>query len=186
MSDHTDEYQALLAVVAGRDRDAIVAHWELGQLFAKYGETVPDIAEAVGRSVTYVADHIRIAREITSREWLDSVLDGRDDIDTWTVLLAWVKAGGPGQDSDDEPDAKDIARQRRGRSGGNDLSVPPVIIKGLADLGLNAREVMNDFWRNASAQLILNVAYPGRVPDSIREAIREGEERMAAEAELIR
>jgi hypothetical protein len=185
MSNHADEYQALLAVTAGRDRDAIVAHYELGQLFARYGETVPDIAEAIGRSVTYVADHIRIARDVVSREHLDNVLDGRDDIDTWTVLLAWVKAGGPGQNSDDEPDAKDIARQRRNTPRGNQFFVPPVIVKSLADLGLNAREVLTDFWGNASAQLILNIAYPGQVPESVRKSIAEAEGRMAAEGDLV-
>lgn len=163
MSEHDSEYRELLARVMQRDRDSIIAHWELGELFARYGESVTDIALAIGRSVTYVADHVAIARLITTREDLDTVLSDRDDIQAWTVLVDWVKAGGPGQESNEEPDANDISRQKRqgrqqsqggaqgsgshsgGAQGGLQLTVPAHVIKGLADLGANPREVMRNF-----------------------------------------
>jgi hypothetical protein len=177
MSSHDDEYRELLARVAQRDRDSILAHWELGELFAKYGETITDIAMAISRSVTYVSDHIRIIQVIPTREDLDRVLEDRDDIQTWTVLIDWVKAGGPGQESDEEPDAGDISRQKRqgrqqpqgtgshggGSQGGLQLTVPAHIIKALADMGLNPRECMNLFWQNVSPNLIMNIAYAGVV-----------------------
>lgn len=183
MSEHDSEYRELLAKVAQRDRDSIVAHWELGELFARYGEPVTEIALAIGRSVTYVADHVRIIQVVPAREDLDRVLEDRDDIGTWTVLIDWVKAGGPGQESDEEPDAGDISRQKRqgrqqaqgsgshsgGSQGGLQLTVPVHVIKALADLGANPREVMHNFWQNVSPNLILNVAYPDRVaaPDPL-------------------
>lgn len=185
MSEHDNEYRELLARVTQRDRDSITAHWELGDLFARYGESVTDIAMAISRSVTYVADHVRIVQIIPTREDLDRVLEDRDDIQTWTVLVDWVKAGGPGQESDEEPDAGDISRQKRqgrqqgngpqggggqgggspsgGSQGGMQLTVPVHIVKGLADLGANPREVMHMFWQNVSPMLLLNVAYPDRV-----------------------
>ncbi len=184
MTEHDTEYQALLAKTAQRDRESIIAHWELGALFARYGEPVTGIAGAIGRSVTYVADHLKIAQVIPTREALDQVLTGRDDIQVWTVLVDWVKAGGPGQESEAEPDANDISRARRhpkappassppagGRGtapsagpqrGGIQLLVPAHIIKGLADLGVNPREAMALFWQNVAPMLIVNVAYPGR------------------------
>lgn len=191
MSEHDSEYRELLARVMQRDRDSIIAHWELGELFARYGESVTDIALAIGRSVTYVADHVAIARLITTREDLDTVLSDRDDIQAWTVLVDWVKAGGPGQESNEEPDANDISRQKRqgrqqsqggaqgsgshsgGAQGGLQLTVPAHVIKGLADLGANPREVMRNFWQNASPNLILNVAYPDRVANPGRTGTPE-------------
>jgi hypothetical protein len=171
MSEHDSEYRDLLARAMLRDRESITAHWELGELFARYGESVTDIAEAIDRGVTFVADHIRIARAVPAREDLDRVLAERDDIQTWTVLVDWVKAGGPGQESEDEPDAGDISRQRRqgrdqGRGqqpsqGGLQLTVPAHVIKALADLGLNPRECLGLFWQNVSANLIMNIAYAG-------------------------
>lgn len=170
MSEHDSEYRDLMAKVAQRDRDSISAHWELGELFARYGEPVTDIAMAIERSVTYVADHVAIARLIPAREDLDRVMEDRDDIQTWTVLVDWVKAGGPGQESGEEPDAGDISRQRRrgrpqpqgsGSQGGLQLSVPAHIIKALADMGLNPRECMNLFWQNVNPNLIMNIAYAG-------------------------
>lgn len=171
MSEHDNEYRDLLAKVMQRDRDSIEAHWALGELFAKYGESVTDIAMAVERSVTFVADHIKIVQIIPAREDLSRVLENRDDITSWTVLIDWVKAGGPGQEGDDEPDAGDISRQRRQRQqqpqaggssgGGLQLTVPAHIIKALADMGLNPRECMNLFWQNVSANLIMNIAYAG-------------------------
>jgi hypothetical protein len=170
MSTHDSEYRDLLARVAQRDRESITAHWELGELFARYGDPVTEIAMAIGRSVTYVADHIRIIQVIPTREILDEVLRGRSDISSWTVLIDWVKAGGPGQESDEDPDASDISRSRRqGRNGagqqpqgGIQISVPAHVIKGLADLGANPREAMTLFWQNVSPMLILSVAYPDR------------------------
>lgn len=173
MSEHDNEYRDLLARVMQRDRESITAHWELGELFARYGESVTDIAMAVERSVTFVADHIKIAQVIPTREDLGRVLAERDDIQVWTVLVDWVKAGGPGQESEEEPDAGDISRQRRrgqqpgggsqgsGAQGGLQLTVPAHIIKALADMGLNPRECMNLFWQNVSANLIMNIAYAG-------------------------
>ena len=173
MSEHESEYRELLAKTMRRDRASIIAHWELGALFAKYGEPVTDIAMAIGRSVTYVADHLAIVRVITTREYLDRVLENRDDIEVWTVLVDWVKAGGPGQESDEEPDAADISRQRRQRQerGGLQLLVPAHVVKALADLGANPREVMHLFWQNASPYLILNVAYPDRVANPVPLAV---------------
>jgi len=172
MTEHDSEYRELLAKVAQRDRDSIEAHWDLGALFAKYGEPVTDIAMAIDRSVTYVAEHIKITQVIPTREDLARVLENRDDITSWTVLIDWVKAGGPGQESDEEPDAGDISRQRRrrqdgqqpqggGNGGGLQLTVPAHIIKALADMGLNPRECMNLFWQNVSPNLIMNIAYAG-------------------------
>ena len=176
MSEHDGEYRELLVRVAQRDRDSILAHWELGELFARYGDSVTDIAMAIGRSVTYVADHVAIARRIPAREDLDRVLENRDDIQTWTVLVDWVRAGGPGQESDEEPDAGDISRARRtgrsqpgggqpsqgsGSQGGLQLTVPAHIVKALADMGLNPRECMNLFWQNVNPNLIMNIAYAG-------------------------
>jgi hypothetical protein len=167
MSNHSDEYRELLARTLRRDRDSIVAHWELGQLFARYGESVTDIAMAIERSVTYVADHVAIAKRIETSEALDAILDERDEIQTWTVLVDWVKAGGPPVDQDGDPDANDISRQRRqrpgqGQTGGLQLTVPSHVVKALADMGLNAREALALFWQNASPNLIMNVAYPDR------------------------
>lgn len=164
MSEHDEEYRDLLARVLQHDRESIRAHWELGALFARYGEPVTDIAQAISRSVTYVADHIRIAQVVASAEDLDAVLAGRDDIQTWTVLIDWVKAGGPGQDSGDDPDAPEISRRRRQRQdqGGIVLTVPASVIKGLADEGVNPREVMANFWRNVTPHLLISVAYPDR------------------------
>ena len=113
MSEHDTEYRDLLAKTMQRDRESILAHWKLGALFAKYGEPVAEIAMAIERSVTYVADHVTIVQVIPTREDLDAVLADRDDIQVWTVLVDWVKAGGPGQESDEEPDANDISRQKR-------------------------------------------------------------------------
>lgn len=177
MTEHADEYRELLARVAQRDRESIEAHWELGELFARYSEPVAEIAMAIERSVTYVADHIKIVQLIPTHEALAHVLGNRDDITSWTVLMDWVRAGGPGQDSDEEPDAGDISRQKRqgrqppqgagshsgGSQGGLQLTVPAHVIKALADLGANPREVMHNFWQNVSPNLILNVAYPDRV-----------------------
>jgi hypothetical protein len=139
MSEHDNEYRELLAKVAQRDRDSIAAHWELGELFAKYNEPVTDIAMAIERSVTYVADHVRIVQVIPTREDLERVLADRDDIQVWTVLVDWVKAGGPGQESDGEPDANDISRQKRrgqqpgaGSQGGMQLLVPAHIVTRLS------------------------------------------------------
>ena len=171
MSEHDTEYRDLLAKTIQRDRESILAHWKLGALFAKYGEPVAEIAMAIERSVTYVADHVTIVQVIPTREDLDAVLADRDDIQVWTVLVDWVKAGGPGQESDEEPDANDISRQKRGRGqqpqgsgqqqGGLQLTVPAHIIKALADMGLNPREAMNLFWQNVSPNLIMNIAYAG-------------------------
>jgi hypothetical protein len=187
VSEHDEEYRDLLARTLLRDREAIVAHWELGALFARYGEPVTAVAQAIGRSVTYVADHVAIARLIPARGALDRILENRDDITSWTVLADWARAGGPGQDSDDDPDAAEISRQRRrpahrdgqhpqGGSGGQhpqgggaqasglQLTVPAHVIKALADLGANPREVLHRFWQNAAPGLIISVAYPDRVP----------------------
>lgn len=173
MSNHDSEYRDLLAKVTQRDRDSITAHWELGELFARYNESVTDIAEAIDRGVTFVADHVKIAKVIPAREDLDRVLAERDDIQTWTVLVDWVKAGGPGQESEDEPDAGDISRSRRRgpqpqgssgqqpQQGGLQLTVPAHIVKALADMGLNPRECMNLFWQNVSPNMIMNIAYAG-------------------------
>lgn len=168
MSEHAGEYQELLARTAQADRGSIEAHWDLGELFGRYGEPVADIALAIGRSVTYVAEHVRLVQVIATREILARVLAERDDVTSWTVLIDWVKAGGPGQASDAEPDAADISRQRRrpqaqgsGQQGGLQLTVPAHVIKGLADLGLNPRECMGLFWQNATPNLIMSVAYPG-------------------------
>jgi hypothetical protein len=171
MSEHDTEYRDLLAKTMQRDRESILAHWKLGALFAKYGEPVAEIAMAIERSVTYVADHVAIVKVISTREDLDRVLENRDDIQTWTVLVDWVKAGGPGQESDEEPDANEISRQKRQRQGGQpqgggsvgglQLIVPAHIIKALADMGLNPREAMNLFWQNVSPNLIMNIAYAG-------------------------
>ena len=179
MSEHDTEYRDLLARTMQRDRESILAHWKLGALFAKYGEPVAEIAMAIERSVTYVADHVKIVQVIPTREDLDRVLENRDDIQAWTVLVDWVKAGGPGQESGEEPDANDISRQKRqgrqsqgsagggsgsqggGSQGGLQLTVPAHIIKALADMGLNPRECMNLFWQNASPNLIMNIAYAG-------------------------
>ncbi len=170
MSKHDSEYRDLLARTLQRDRESIIAHWELGALFARYGESVTDIAMAIERSVTYVADHVAITRVIPAREDLDRVLEGRDDIQTWTVLVDWVRAGGPGQESNTEPDANDISRARRQRQdrqqGGMQLVVPASVIKGLADLGVNPRETMGLFWQNVAPMLIVNVAYPDRATQS--------------------
>lgn len=162
MSKYASEYQELLARVTQRDRDSISAHWELGELFARYGESVTMIARAIERSVTYVADHIAIVRFIQTREILDQVLEDRDDIQSWTVLVDWVKAGGPGQDGDADPDASEISRRRR-QQGGLQLQVPAHVVKGLADLGANPREAMTMFWQNVSPNLIVSVAYPDRM-----------------------
>lgn len=173
MSAHDSEYRDLLAKAVQRDRESITAHWELGELFARYGESVTDIAEAIERGVTFVADHVKIAKVIPTREDLDRVLAERDDIQTWTVLVDWVKVGGPGQEGDDEPDANDISRSRRRGSqpqgsgsqqpqqGGLQLTVPAHIVKALADMGLSPRECMNLFWQNVSPNLIMNIAYAG-------------------------
>ena len=172
MSKHDDEYRTLLAKVASRDRDAIEAHWELGVLFGKYGEPVTDIAQAIGRSVTYVSDHIRIAQAIPTTEYLASVLENRDDIQTWTVLVDWVKSGGPGEG---EPGGDDAGRAYRNKktkreAGGLQLQVPVRIIKELADAGSNAREVMDNFWANVSVNLIISVAYPDRASQLMARA----------------
>ena len=170
MSEHDNEYRELMTKVMQRDRDSITAHRELGELFAKYGESITDIAMAIGRSITYVSDHVRIVQIIPTREDLDRVLAERDDIQVWTVLVDWVKVGGPGQESGEEPDANDISRQKRqgrqqpqgsGQQGGLQLTVPTHIIKELADMGLNPRETMNLFWQNVSPNLIMNIAYAG-------------------------
>jgi hypothetical protein len=166
MSTHDTEYRELLDRVTRHDRDAIGAHWELGQLFARYGEPVTEIAQAIDRGVTFVADHLRIAQALPARGDLDRVLAGRDDISTWTILVDWVRADGPGQESPDEPDAPAISRQRRGRgqgeTGGLQLTVPAHIVKGLADAGADARETMHRFWLNVTPHHILEVAYPDR------------------------
>lgn len=170
MNEHHHEYRELLAKVMKRDRDSIEAHWELGELFAKHNEPVADIAMAIDRGVTFVADHIKIVQAIPTKEDLAAVLENRDDITSWTILIDWVKAGAPGQDSGEEPDAGDISRSKRqGRGqgqgqpqgGGLQLTVPAHIIKALADMGLNPRECMNLFWQNVSANLIMNIAYAG-------------------------
>ncbi|HTO23438.1 MAG TPA: hypothetical protein VMQ10_13275 [Spirochaetia bacterium] len=169
MSEHHHEYRELLAKVMKRDRDSIEAHWELGELFAKHNEPVADIAMAIDRGVTFVADHIKIVQAIPTREDLAAVLENRDDITSWTVLIDWVKAGAPGQESEEEPDAGDISRQKRQGRGRNDqyqqggivLTVPTHIIKALADLGVNPREAMGLFWQNVSVNLIVNIAYAG-------------------------
>jgi hypothetical protein len=163
MTQHDIEYRELLTRTLQRDRDSITAHWELGELFARYGEPVTAIARAIERSVTYVADHVAIVRLIPAREDLAVILEDRDDISSWTILVDWVKAGGPGQDSDEEPDAGEVSRRRRNQ-GGLQLQVPVTVIKGLADLGANPREAMTLFWQNVSPMLIVSVAYPDRVP----------------------
>jgi hypothetical protein len=180
MSEHDTEYRELMARVAQRDRESIEAHWELGELFARYGEPVTDIAMAIGRSVTYVADHVRIVQVIPTREDLATVLADRDDIQTWTVLIDWVKAGGPGQETEGDPDAGTISRGRRHGPGGGtgqrpdrgglQLTVPAHIIKGLADTGADARTTMNRFWQNVTPNLILSVAYPDRHQGAGRQA----------------
>jgi hypothetical protein len=167
MSEHDTEYRELLARVARHDRDSITAHWELGELFARYGEPVTEIALAIGRSVTYVADHVRIAQVIPAREDLDRVLADRDDIQAWTVLVDWVKAGGPGQESEEEPDAPAISRQRRGGrgdqpQGGIQLVVPQSMIAGLADLGADPRDALRRFFQNVTPRMIIEMAYPDR------------------------
>ena len=68
MSTHADEYRELLAKVTQRDRESIGAHWELGMLFAKYGEQITDIAMAIDRPVTWVASHRKIAEVIPDHE----------------------------------------------------------------------------------------------------------------------
>lgn len=164
MSEHAEEYRELTAKADRHDRSAIAAHHELGLLFIKYGESFTDIARAIDRSVTYVSDHVLIAKNIPSADMLDRVLAERDDIPSWTVLVDWVREGGPGQDTDDDPDARELSRRKRGsrETGGMQLAVPAAIVKALADEGCNAREVMTLFWQNVSPMLLITIAYPER------------------------
>jgi hypothetical protein len=183
MSEHASEYQELLAKAAARDQSAIEAHWELGTLFARYGESVTDIAQAIDRSVSYVSDHIRIAKAIPSTEALAEVLANRDDISTWTILVDWVKSDGPGENEPGGGDAGENYKQkkRRREATAMDLSVPAHIIKGLADAGCNAREVMTNFWANVTPNLLISVAYPDRVGRRLQQTIAEAEDRLASD-----
>lgn len=165
MGTHDGEYREALALAESADRKSIEYHWKMGELFARHHEAAADIALAIGKSVGYVYDHLLIYRQVPTAEKLAQLLKLRDDIAVWTHLLAWVKEAGPAGG-----DAKDDARRKRQpktrtqpSQGGIVITVPAHVIKALADQSANPREVMTNFFRNASAQMLIQVAYPDRV-----------------------
>lgn len=157
MSAHLEEYRAKLALVSQQEMGSLVAHWELGEVFARYGEPIRDIAKALEVSFSTVQRHLLIAKIIPTREDLDRLLQTRPDIRCWQDLLVWADARPP-EGKDQRQDQAD----RGGAQGGIVLTVPASVIKALADQGCNAREVITLFWQNVSPHLLITIAYPDR------------------------